>query len=324
MAGTGVIEVPRPALSGTIPSVPGKDGLRFEMNQLLSYDDDSLIEEIRRVAALLPGARLTRKTFDGLSRASSSTIVHRLGGWESALERAGLGDRYGGRRVTDKMRRQQGRLLTAEEILVELRRLADEKGQPTMTVDDVKRSDLLSIRVVTSRFGTWRAAIEAAGLQLSSLGRRWTDEDYYENLLTVWTHYQRAPNYGEMDKPPSRITSGAYEAKFGTWGRAKQAFVDRVNSDIEIPQSEPPRIIAPAASPILVAEDQRSIPLGLRYKILRRDRFRCVICGRSPATELTCQLHIDHIVAVSRGGTSSEENLRTSCADCNIGKGAGD
>ena len=191
-------------------------------------------------------------------------------------------------------------------------------------MDDLKRSDLLSVRVAVNRFGTWKAALEAAGLQLSSLGRRWTDDDYFENLLTVWTHYQRAPKYGEMDKPPSQITSGAYEAKFGTWGRAKQAFVDRVNSDIQIRQSTPSLTIAASAISTLVAEDQRNIPLGLRYKILRRDRFRCVICGRSPATDLTCQLHVDHVVAVSRGGTRNDDNLRTLCADCNLGKGAGD
>jgi hypothetical protein len=111
----------------TIASVPVNDELRFEMNQLLSYDDDSLIAEIRRVGDLHPDARLMRKVFDKLSRASSSTIVHRFGGWESALDRAGLAECYTGRRVTGKMRRQLGRLLTAEEIVTELRRLA---GRP--------------------------------------------------------------------------------------------------------------------------------------------------------------------------------------------------
>jgi len=270
------------------------------------------------------GSRVTRREFDKVSRASSSTIIHRLGGWQAALDRAGFGDRYSGRPVTDKMRKQRGRTLAADEIVAELRRLADTKGAPTLTMDDLKRSDLLSVRVVVNRFGTWKAALEAAGLQLSSLGRRWTDDDYFENLLTVWTHYQRAPKYGEMDKPPSQITSGAYEAKFGTWGRGKQAFVDRVNSDIQIRQSTPSLTIAASAMSTLVAEDQRNIPLGLRYKILRRDRFRCVICGRSPATDLTCQLHVDHVVAVSRGGTRNDDNLRTLCADCNLGKGAGD
>jgi Homing endonuclease associated repeat len=214
----------------TIALVPAKGELGFEMNHLLSYDDDSLIEEIRRVAALAPGTRLTRNAFDRLSRAASSIIVRRFGGWQSALDRAGLAGRYSGASVTGKMRRQQGRTLTVDEIVVELQRLAADKGQPTITMHDLRSSDLLSERVVIKRFGTWRAALEAAGLQLSSRGRRWTDEDYFENLLTVWTHYGRAPRYGEMDKPPSRISSGAYESKFGSWGRAKQPTVEGTNT----------------------------------------------------------------------------------------------
>ena len=308
-------------LRGTILSVATEGELQFEMNQLLSYDDDSLIEEIRRVAALIPDSGLTRNAFDKLSRTSSSTIVHRFGGWRSALDRAGLAGRYSGRPVTDKMRKQHGRTLTADEIVAELRRLADGKGGQSITMHDLRRSHLLSERVVVNRFGTWRAALEAAGLELSRLGRRWTDEDYFENMLAVWTHHGRAPKFVEMDKPPSQITSGAYEAKFGSWGRAKQAFVDRVNSGKPAPNAAPPRIIAPS---ILMAEDRRTIPLRLRWKVLTRDRFRCVSCGRSPANDLECQLHVDHIVAASRGGKTEEGNLRTLCADCNIGKGAGD
>ena len=68
--------------------------------------------------------------------------------------------------------------------------------------------------------------------------------------------------------------------------------------------------------------DKREIRLGLRYAVLKRDRFRCVICGRSPATTLGVILHVDHIVAWSRGGKTVVENLRSTCEDCNLGKGS--
>lgn len=97
----------------------------------------------------------------------------------------------------------------------------------------LKHSDLIGERALLNRFGTWRAALDAAGLELSAKGRRWTDDDYFENLLAVWTHHGRAPTYAEINRQPSRITNGAYASKFGSWGRAKQAFVERVNGDIE-------------------------------------------------------------------------------------------
>jgi hypothetical protein len=56
-----------------------------------------------------------------------------------------------------------------------------------------------------------------------------------------------------------------------------------------------------------------------RFEIFKRDRFRCVYCGRSPPEVL---LHVDHIIAVANGGTSDATNLATACADCNGGKSA--
>jgi 5-methylcytosine-specific restriction endonuclease McrA len=61
--------------------------------------------------------------------------------------------------------------------------------------------------------------------------------------------------------------------------------------------------------------------LAMRYRVLRRDRFRCQICGRSPAKDLGVELHVDHIVPWSKGGQNTEENLRTLCSKCNLGRG---
>ena len=57
----------------------------------------------------------------------------------------------------------------------------------------------------------------------------------------------------------------------------------------------------------------------LRYKILRRDGFKCQICG---ATSETAKLHVDHIKPISKGGRTVESNLRTLCDLCNLGKSA--
>lgn len=58
----------------------------------------------------------------------------------------------------------------------------------------------------------------------------------------------------------------------------------------------------------------------LRYQIIRRDKYKCVICGRM--AEDGIKLHVDHILPVSKGGKTIENNLRTLCNDCNLGKGA--
>jgi hypothetical protein len=188
-------------------------------------------------------------------------------------------------------------------------------------------STLVSEATIRRRFGSWSEALRRARLELSPLGRRWTDDDYFENLLAVWTHFGRPPTYAEMHRAPSRITGHGYAAKFGTWTRAKAAFVERVNTDLaqapatvaseqlELPDAQ-------ASSNTIRPEGSRTITVGLRYKVLARDRFRCAICGRSPANDLTVNLHVDHVVPAAAGGKTVAENLRALCADCNIGKSA--
>ncbi len=53
-----------------------------------------------------------------------------------------------------------------------------------------------------------------------------------------------------------------------------------------------------------------------RRAILARDGFRCQYCGSSK------RLTLDHVVPRSRGGTTSWDNVVTSCAPCNVRKGA--
>lgn len=55
-----------------------------------------------------------------------------------------------------------------------------------------------------------------------------------------------------------------------------------------------------------------------RFDIMRRDGFRCQLCGKSQSDGVT--LHIDHKVAVANGGTNAEDNLWTLCEPCNLGK----
>lgn len=61
---------------------------------------------------------------------------------------------------------------------------------------------------------------------------------------------------------------------------------------------------------------------SLRYKILKRDQFKCVSCGRSPTLD-GVSLEVDHIQAIANGGLTTEDNLQVLCKDCNRSKGIG-
>ena len=64
---------------------------------------------------------------------------------------------------------------------------------------------------------------------------------------------------------------------------------------------------------------QRSLMTdSLRYDIMKRDGFRCVLCGRTAKEGV--KLHVDHIIPVAKGGLTVPDNLRTLCDQCNLGK----
>jgi hypothetical protein len=61
---------------------------------------------------------------------------------------------------------------------------------------------------------------------------------------------------------------------------------------------------------------------NLREKIKVRDGYTCRICQNSNANEENLLLEIDHIIPLSKGGKTTEENLQTLCWKCNRRKGA--
>lgn len=304
------------------PVMSEKKDQLFEQNQLLSYKTEDLIIELQRVAKLIDQRIISHSKFKEHSPASISTFVRRFGGWGKALDAAGLSDRYSGFQVTEKMLDQRSRTSTHEDIIIELKRIAKKLKKTTLSRKDLlDNSSQISYQVVLNRFTSWKSALDAAGLSVSIMGRRYTEKEYQENLLNVWTHYGRCPKSWEMNLEPSTITKNAYINRFGSWGNAKNTFIKTINNQVEITPPEP-QLPKPSKNltPPMKKEDSRNIPISLRYKILRDSHFRCSSCGNSPAIDRNCVLHVDHILAFSRGGKTQENNLQALCSTCNIGK----
>lgn len=66
-------------------------------------------------------------------------------------------------------------------------------------------------------------------------------------------------------------------------------------------------------------KSRATLSKSTRFEVFKRDKFTCQYCGRKAPDVL---LHADHITPVSTGGSNDLMNLITSCADCNLGKGA--
>ena len=165
------------------------------------------------------------------------------------------------------------------------------------------------------RFGGWNNALERAGLKV---GRRigLLKEDLFENIEEVWIRLGRQPRQHEMVRPLSRISKGTYSRHFGTWRKALEEFIEWVNAESgdTIQDTE----VTSTSKRILPTPRHPS--LRLRFIVMRRDRFSCRHCGKSPAQEPNVILHVDHIVPWSEGGETSLANIQTLCQSCNLGK----
>jgi len=70
--------------------------------------------------------------------------------------------------------------------------------------------------------------------------------------------------------------------------------------------------------------DDKAAEAGLargkrRMRVLERDGYRCVVCGRRPKDHLDLELDVHHLIPRRMGGPTAEENLVTLCGTCHDG-----
>ncbi|ELY68839.1 homing endonuclease associated repeat-containing protein [Natrinema versiforme] len=119
--------------------------------------EKDLLEELRRLADDLGRApKSTEMTEDGAY--STTVYATRFGSWEGALNEIG--------RSTDEYEKSPSFRYTDEELLDQLREVADEIGKPPTAVEFDDHSDS-SRTTYQNRFGSWNAALQEAGLDIN-------------------------------------------------------------------------------------------------------------------------------------------------------------
>ena len=141
----------------------------------------------------------------------------------------------------------------------------------------------------------------------------------------IWKKVGQRPSRTEREMSEPKISYNCYKQRFGGWVNACNKFIeykmgdDILAEDFVLLNKEEEKMQTKDKIEYK-QEFSRNISLSLRLKVLSRDNFRCVFCGKSPATDIGTKLHIDHIKPFSKGGKSILENLQTLCAECNLGK----
>jgi hypothetical protein len=213
---------------------------------------------------------------------------------------------------------QYNRNVSDEELIADVQRVASELGKQSVTRAEQDARGRFHSTTLLRRFGSWFGAIEKAGLEKSRTPMNLPEEELFRNLEEIWINLGRQPRYQEIVKPASRYSVATYENRFGGWRNALEAFVTYINEEENFTSES--LIESQKLEPKVQQQGSRNINWRLRFIVMRRDNFKCKACGKSPATDPTITLDVDHIKAWSKGGLTVLENLQTLCTKCNIGK----
>lgn len=127
-----------------------------------------------------------------------------FGGWEEALEAAGLDpDEMGTKRIPDR------------ELLAELQRLYTELGEPPTQRDMTERGEY-SNRTYQLRFGSWSAALQEAMLDTND---GISEHELLREIERLADELGRAPKAAEMDEH-GKYAPVTYHRRFGSWREA--------------------------------------------------------------------------------------------------------
>lgn len=139
---------------------------------------------------------------------------------------------------------------------------------------------------------------------------RYSIKELFDNIDEVWKFKKGQPILNDMQNPPSKIHYGTYFNRFGSWKKALKEFIKYKNGGkLKIIEEK------------LTKTVKRKINNSVRYDVMKKDNFKCCLCGKSPAIDSTITLEIDHIIPISKGGNNDYCNLQTICNKCNNGKG---
>jgi hypothetical protein len=227
----------------------------------------------------------------------------------------------------DSFERKRIDYISKDDVLAELRRVADiYYGQYFGRREFDKNSQLCKGSKVISIFGSWQNALNEIGIESTPIRKarkdKIEDEDLLLELNRVWDLLGHRPSKAEWETIKPKYSYTTYKSRFEGWVNAcNEAFNVRTTKQTKESIVQNNDDFCKKFASNIKTQDKRNIPLKLRLTVLKRDHFKCVLCGRSPSTDPDVELHIDHIVPFSLNGKTEFNNLRTLCRECNLGKG---
>lgn len=299
--------------------------MEFKLNDYhRNVSDEELLQDIVRVAKELKKDSLTIEDYKKRGKYSRDTISRRFGGWTASLRKAGLSPSSNQVNIVG---------VSLNDMIDDLKDVSEKLKKRTFTSNGYSQYGKYSKNIFFRKFGSWNEALKAAGLDPFDhpLGggekNKVSKYSCLEEIERLWVELGRQPTTTDIKNGISKYSLHTYERRFGSWRKALEFFVDYMNGSKEVEVSDCidetqtiPDQNQQSESTAITHRTKRDINLRMRFLVMKRDDFKCCLCGRSPATTPGLELHIDHIIPWSKGGETVIDNLQTLCSDCNLGK----
>lgn len=165
-------------------------------------------------------------------------------------------------------------------------------------------------KAIDNHFGSWNNLLDKLNIPKTRINEHLSKEDIFLIIENLWIELKMQPTLRQFESMTNH-TKKIIVSNFGKWSDCLKEFVGWANSN------DRTSIFTQTAT--IKHNTPREPSASLRNKVLKRDKYKCVICGRSPSSS-NVELHLDHIHPYSLGGETVLENLQTLCSDCNLGK----
>lgn len=119
-----------------------------------------------------------------------------------------------------------------EQILQEIRRVANAISPEPLTYEKFKRTSSISISTLLNHFGTFNRAVEAAGFKPNPVSlnvsgsKRIPDEELMKAIGELWKKFGRRPTFKLMNAE-GHFSEDPYRKRWGTFRAAVNAYVQK-------------------------------------------------------------------------------------------------
>ena len=271
---------------------------KYEIVPFNNFSDEEILADIRNVCRRLNKETILLSDYLRHGKYGRKAIRNHFGNFHTALSRMGL-----------KIIRTG--YYSDDEIIQDVLSVKNRLGIDLLTGREYYKHGSFGSKAIIKHFGSWGKLVDRLGFKKAAVHVKHTQSELFGMMKALWDEKGRRPTMAEYEKY-SGHTQKYILARFKSWSDFLSKFLIYANGG---GISVVPQVVSKPSI------GSRGISKKLRYLVMKRDNWTCVLCGVKRTSTNDVQLHVDHILPYSKGGKTVMSNLRTLCSTCNLGRG---